>query len=75
MMKKLCLIAAFVLASVGALNAQSHYQDAKNPEILRHNDRRDRFRKELVMRQVNGYNVYKADLHTHTIYSDADVPP
>ena len=74
-MKKLGLIAAFVLASVGALNAQSHYQDAKNPEILRHNDRRDRFRKELIMPQVNGYNVYKADLHTHTIYSDADVLP
>ena len=24
---------------------------------------------------VNGYNVYKADLHTHTIYSDAQVLP
>ena len=24
---------------------------------------------------VNGYNVYKADLHTHTIYSDGQVVP
>ena len=24
----------------------------------------------LHIPQVNGYNVYKADLHTHTIFSD-----
>ena len=75
MMKKLGLIVAFVLASAGSLSAQSHYHDSKNPEILRHNERRERFRKEIIMPQVNGYNVYKADLHTHTIHSDADVIP
>ena len=74
-MKTIGLIAALLLASAGALNAQSHYQDSKNPEILRHNERRERFRKEIIMPQVNGYNVYKADLHTHTIHSDADVIP
>ena len=25
--------------------------------------------------QVNGYNVYKADLHTHTVFSDGQVMP
>ena len=74
-MRKLVFFAALTLVSSVALNAQSHYQDSQNPEILRHNERRERFRKEIVMPQVNGYNVYKADLHTHTIHSDADVVP
>ena len=75
MMKKIGLIALWVLASVSALNAQSYYQDAKNPDILHHNERHERFRKEIILPQVNGYNVYKADLHTHTIHSDGDVIP
>lgn len=74
-MKKTGLIVALILASVGVSSAQSHYQDAKNPDILHHNERRERFRKEIILPQVNGYNVYKADLHTHTIHSDADVIP
>ena len=24
---------------------------------------------------MNGYNVYKADLHTHSVYSDGDCTP
>ena len=75
MMKKIGLITALVLSSVGALNAQSYYQDAKNPDILHHNERHERFRKEIILPLVNGYNVYKADLHTHTIHSDGDVIP
>lgn len=35
--------------SAGALSAQSYYQDAKNPDILHHNERNERFRKELFM--------------------------
>ena len=75
MMKKIGLIALWVMASVSALNAQSYYQDAKNPDILHHSERHERFRKEIILPQVNGYNVYKADLHTHTIHSDGDVIP
>ena len=75
MMKKIGLITALVLLSAGALSAQSYYQDAKNPDILHHNERNERFRKEIILPQVNGYNVYKADLHTHTIHSDGDVIP
>ena len=74
-MKKSVVFAVLAIVSANTLNAQSHYQDSKNPEILRHNERRERFRKEIIMPQVNGYNVYKADLHTHTIHSDADVIP
>ena len=32
-------------------------------------------RQEIIIPQILGYNVYKADLHTHTIYSDAEVTP
>ena len=32
-------------------------------------------RNEIVLPQVDGYNVYKADLHLHTIYSDGDITP
>ncbi len=32
-------------------------------------------RTEIVTPQVNGYNVYKADLHIHTLFSDGEVTP
>lgn len=32
-------------------------------------------RTEIVLPRVNGMNIYKADLHTHTIYSDGGVTP
>ena len=32
-------------------------------------------RVEIILPQVNGLNVYKADLHSHSIYSDADLTP
>ena len=74
-MTKSVVFAVLAIVSANTLSAQSHYQDVNNPEILHHNERRERFRKEIILPQVNGYNVYKADLHTHTIHSDADVIP
>ena len=32
-------------------------------------------RHEIAIPQVNGYNVYKADLHVHTLYSDGGMLP
>lgn len=32
-------------------------------------------RQEIIIPNICGYNVYKADLHTHTIYSDGAVTP
>lgn len=71
-----------VLASMSALLcsltavAQNYYVDAENPEMLRFGDFHGSSRKELVLpAQVGEYNVYKADLHTHTIYSDGSVTP
>ena len=32
-------------------------------------------RNEIVIPKVKGYNVYKADFHTHSIFSDGEVTP
>ena len=73
-MKRISIIIALLALSYSA-NAQFHYQDSKNPEMMRHVNRREPSRKEIVLPQVNGYNVYKADLHTHTVFSDGSVLP
>ena len=67
-MKTPILSALLVFAAVSA-NAQYTYQDAKNKDMLRPALRNSvKARKEIVIPQVDGYNVYKADLHTHSIY-------
>ncbi|MBR5104771.1 MAG: histidinol-phosphatase [Bacteroidales bacterium] len=74
-MKRILTLFLMAFISAAAANAQFHYQDAKNPEILKHTNFREPCRREIVIPQVNGYNVYKADLHTHTIFSDGNVLP
>ncbi len=67
-MKKLIFTLA---ASVLALGASAqYYQDASNPDILHIEKPRTQQRAVFNVPQVNGYNVYKADLHTHSIFSD-----
>lgn len=73
-MKKPLIILAILATSVSA-SAQSFYVDAKNPEMVHPAEYRDVHRKEIFIPQVNGFNVYKADLHTHTMYSDGQVLP
>ena len=74
-MRKLLLIAA-ACAGIASANAQAiYYQDSKNCDMLRHIAQQDRLRREFVLPTVNGYTVLKADLHTHTIYSDGQVTP
>ena len=71
-------IAAFaiVAASIITASAQSiYYQDATNVDMARHTLRNDVLRREIVLPEVNGYKVLKADLHSHTIYSDGNVTP
>ncbi|MBQ1213618.1 MAG: histidinol-phosphatase, partial [Tidjanibacter sp.] len=80
-MKRILLFAAALVATVSVSAQQKvdygmyQYQDAKNPQMARHVKRQNPLRKEIIIPQVNGYNVYKADLHTHTIYSDGSVTP
>ena len=44
----------------------------KNPD-LRYLPKQVPQRAEMILPQINGYNIYKADLHVHTFYSDGDV--
>lgn len=73
-MKKTLTLLSILVASASA-SAQSFYVDAKNPEMVHPSEARDAHRKEIIIPQVNGFNVYKADLHTHTMYSDGQVLP
>lgn len=73
-MKKIFAFLGFALVCFAA-DAQYYYQDFKNSEMLRHGTYHQPCRTEIVLPQVNGYNVYKADLHTHTVYSDGNVLP
>lgn len=71
--QRLIGLAVFLLST--SAGAQHYYQDAKNPDTYSHSFGEGNLRKELFLPQVNGYNVYKADLHTHTIFSDGQVLP
>ena len=71
-MKKLLFTIAASVMALGA-SAQHYYTDAKNPEMLHISEPRTSQRVNFVVPQIKGYNVYKADLHTHTIFSDAQV--
>lgn len=73
-MKRLISLGVLVLSAL-ALNAQPHFKVASNPDILRQDGAIFPSRVNIVLPQVNGYNIYKADLHTHTFYSDGHVSP
>ena len=73
-MKKLLTLAAALAATLSA-SAQLYYTDSANKDMLRHNSREGRQRVEMVLPQVRGFNIYKADLHNHTIFSDGSVTP
>ena len=72
MIKRFAVIGGLVLSSA-LVNAQNFYTDAGNPETLCSADYQVSVRKEIVLPQVNGYNIYKADLHTHSVFSDGQV--
>ena len=71
-MKKLIFTIAASVLALGA-SAQHYYTDATNSEMLHIGEPRTAQRVNFVVPQIKGYNVYKADLHTHTIFSDAQV--
>ena len=74
-MKKTLIVFSLLLTIVLPAGAQYHYQDSKNVEMLRHSEYRTPVRTEMYFPQVCGYNVYKSDLHTHSVYSDGQVTP
>ena len=73
MKKPLVLLVALTAAC--SVSAQYYYPDTENPDIARHTLRVQAQRVEFILPEVNGYTVFKADLHTHTIYSDGDCTP
>lgn len=73
---KRILLSAALMSFAAAASAQNYYVDAQNPDMLRFGDYREPVRKEVVLPcQVGEYNVYKSDLHTHSVYSDGSVTP
>lgn len=77
-MNRLITSVVVLLASLSASTAyaQHYHVDAENSEMLRFGDFHGSVRKELLLpEKVCGFNVYKSDLHTHTIYSDGSVTP
>ena len=74
-MKKLFLLTA-AFATFATATAQSiYYQDKSNKDMMRHTLRNEVLRNEIILPKVNGFQVLKSDLHTHTVYSDGNVTP
>lgn len=68
-MKKLFLILA--LAAFCFVDAAAQKKIPETINLLPNSARRT----EIILPQVKGLNVYKADLHVHSVYSDADLTP
>ena len=69
------LLAALGLAAFTQASAQQVYQDCNNPDILRPDQPTVLTRNEIIVPGIMGYNVYKADLHMHSTYSDGQLTP
>lgn len=67
-MKKLILLLGSLLLSVTTF---AQY----NPDIVPTKTSQPVERREFILPKVNGLTLYKADLHLHTIYSDAETTP
>lgn len=74
-MKKTILLLLGVVALCQSASAQLYYQDSKNPDILHHTACTPVERRNIVIPDVEGYKVLKADLHTHTFFSDGHLSP
>ena len=67
MKKTIALIVAVV---AGFTASAQYYQDYVNKDMLHIRQPRTVQRTEFIVPAVDGYTAYKADLHTHTIFSD-----
>lgn len=67
-MKRVILLFAAAVVSLSA--SAQYYQDNVNPDMLHIRQPRTVQRTEFVVPAIDGYTAYKADLHTHSIFSD-----
>lgn len=65
---KFLLIAIAIFALTTSAMAQKKNDITQSVHTGKH-------RQEIIIPQIKGYNVYKADFHTHTIYSDGNITP
>ena len=70
-MKTRILFSIFFCVLSASLFAQQRQQSRQNPSMLTYPVISTRT--EVILPEVNGYKVIKADLHTHTIYSDGQL--
>ena len=74
--KNLLSVVLLAIAVAPATEAQSIYCPVQsNVDMLNHVRRKQATRREFILPDVNGFHVYKADLHMHTIYSDGSTTP
>lgn len=71
-MKRLLAIAVLALI---ALNTSAQFYATQDFEHAIRFFNRPAERREIILPTIDGYRLYKADFHTHTIYSDGDVTP
>ena len=71
-MKRLLSVAMLALTALNAV-AQFYTTQERAGAIRFFN--RPAERREIILPTIDGYTLYKADFHTHTIYSDGDVTP
>ena len=71
-MKRLLAIAVLALI---ALNTSAQFYATQDFEHAIRFFNRPAERREIILPTIDGYTLYKADFHTHTIYSDGDVTP
>lgn len=62
-MKRFAVILLVSVIAIVPIYAQ------ENPDLL-YLSKQSAHRTEFILPQINGYNIYKADLHVHTVYSD-----
>lgn len=66
------LLITLTLFGICILNADAQ---KKVPDVHKTCNEQTYRRTEIILPQVKGYNLYKADLHVHTIYSDGELTP
>ena len=69
-MKKSFILLLFASLCIFNANAQKEV-----PHNFRPFGTQPSKRTEIILPQVNGYNIYKGDFHIHTSYSDGRVTP